>query len=127
MTSQNSKVDTDAAEAPVQGVGCGALVSLWMDKETTPRRKGWYLTRREDGDLSWRAWGCNAWWKQLTGGWVEWFDGNGNAMRFDWMPRSRKSIDLNSDQLPDVGDYLLTELQRPANDPAQQRPAQKSP
>lgn len=27
MTSQNLKVDTDPAEAPVKGVGCGALVS----------------------------------------------------------------------------------------------------
>jgi len=27
MTSQNTKVDTDSAEAPVKGVGCGALVS----------------------------------------------------------------------------------------------------
>lgn len=27
MTSQNNKVDTGSAEAPVKGVGCGALVS----------------------------------------------------------------------------------------------------
>jgi hypothetical protein len=28
MTSTNSKVDTDSAESPDKGVGCGALVSL---------------------------------------------------------------------------------------------------
>lgn len=72
----------------------------WKSKKTTPLRRGWYVTRRDDGDIQWRAWGCGAWWKQIRGGWVEWFSGDGEALRYEWQPTSRQSIDLNSDQLP---------------------------
>lgn len=76
--------------------------AFWRDRNETPRRKGWYITRREDGHVSWRAWGKGAWWKQIKGGWIQWFDGDGAAMRFDWQPRSRQSIDLDNDKLPDL-------------------------
>lgn len=76
--------------------------ALWRDRNKTPWRKGWYITRTEDGFISWRAWGNGAWWKQIKGGWIEWFDGDGNAMRYDWQPRSRQSIDLDSDKLPEL-------------------------
>jgi hypothetical protein len=33
MTSTNNKVDTDSAEAPDKGVGCGALVRRWWTVE----------------------------------------------------------------------------------------------
>ena len=76
---------------------------LWKDRNKTPSRKGWYITRREDGVISWRAWGNGGWWKQLKGGgWIEWFDGDGAARRFDWQSGSRQSIDLDTDKLPDL-------------------------
>jgi hypothetical protein len=93
------------------------MSTIWKSKETTPgNKKGWYITRREDGDMQWRAWGCQDWWKQFKGGgWIRWFNGDGEAMRFDWMPRSRKDIALNSDQLPDVEEYIMAELQKPGS------------
>jgi len=75
----------------------------WNPKTKTPWRKGWYVTRRDDGFISWRAWGNNEWWKQLAGGgWISWFDGDGTPMRVEWLPKPRMAIDLNNDQLPDA-------------------------
>ena len=74
--------------------------SKWQQGSRSPWRKGWYITRTEDGFISWRAWGNGAWWKQIKGGWIEWFDSDGSAMRYDWQPTSRQSIDLDSDKLP---------------------------
>lgn len=90
-----------------------SITSVWQSKSTTPgRKRGWYITRREDGDLQWRAWGCGAWWKQLKDGWMEWFNGNGEPMRFDWMPLSRQKLELNANELPEVGDFILSKLKR---------------
>lgn len=75
---------------------------LWRDRSKTPCRKGWYITRTPDGYLSWRAWGKGAWWKQIKGGWIESFDGAGNAARYDWQPQSWKSMDLDAYELPDL-------------------------
>jgi hypothetical protein len=74
----------------------------WSPKDKLPTKKGWYITRTSEGELHWRAWGNGAWWKQIKGGWVEWFNGDGQAICYDWQPASRKSIDLESNQLPDI-------------------------
>lgn len=74
----------------------------WKHAKSTPRLKGWYITRTDQGDLHWRAWGNGGWWKQLKDGWIEWFDGEGNPGRYDWKPSSRQSIAINSDQLPEL-------------------------
>lgn len=107
----NPRKSQPKAKALTKEVRKGAN-SVWRSKEETPKANGWYITRNEGGGLCWRAWGHGAWWKQHGFGWVEWFDGNGVAATYDWMPRSRKSIDLNSDQLPDVGKYILHELSK---------------
>ena len=75
---------------------------VWNDKNKLPRRKGWYITRTEDGFVSWRAWGNGEWWKQIKGvGWISWYSGDGERALYDWQPASRQSLDLNSDKLPD--------------------------
>lgn len=81
--------------------------TVWRDRSKTPLRAGWYITRTEDGYVSWRAWGKGAWWKQLKDGWIEWFDADCNSMRYEWIARSRQSIDLNSDELPGISGSML--------------------
>lgn len=76
--------------------------SRWIPASSTPSRKGWYQTRTQDGFISWRAWGNGAWWKQIQGGWIEWFDGDGNAMRYEWKAGTLEDIKLNADQLPEI-------------------------
>jgi len=73
----------------------------WTPKTKTPRLKGWYVTRTDDGFIDWRAWGNGAWWKQTKGGWFEWFDGNGEPLRYDFLAHTRSDIELNRDQLPE--------------------------
>lgn len=77
---------------------------IWTNKKITPHKKGWYITHTDDGRLSWRAWGRGAWWRQIPGGWIEWFDGEGGAMTYDWMLKSWKSMDLDFHQLPEITD-----------------------
>lgn len=89
--------------------------SIWNHRTETPRRNGWYITRTQNEDISWRMWGHRCWWKQVEGGWIESFDGAGRQILYDWMPRSRKSQDIDTDKLPEVGDYFMAELQRPNN------------
>ena len=74
----------------------------WRPKEFVPRRAGWYITRTTDGFIDWRAWGAGAWWKQMKGGWIEWFDGNGVAIRYDFVPRSWHDVKLNRKDLPEI-------------------------
>jgi len=75
----------------------------WKQKTKTPWRKGWYLTRTDYGFVSWRAWGHGEWWKQLSdGGWISWYDGDGVAMRFEWLPSPRMSVNMDQKQLPDA-------------------------
>lgn len=74
----------------------------WTNKDTLPRRKGWYITRTEDGFVSWRAWGNGEWWKQTPDGWISWFDGDGCAKRFDYLPKTRRSVDLDMSRLPPI-------------------------
>jgi hypothetical protein len=76
--------------------------SRWTSKTKTPRRKGWYVTRTADGDVLWRAWGCGAWWRQIKGGWIESFTGDGEAMTYEWDKDTRQSVDLDHDQLPAI-------------------------
>lgn len=79
-----------------------AVSPRWRDRSKLPRRKGWYITRRKDGFVSWRAWGNGAWWNQLKcGGWTAWYNGDGEPHDFDWQPASWQSIDLDMDKLPD--------------------------
>jgi len=85
---------------------------LWKNRSSTPFLRGWYVTRTESGHLQWRAWGTGGWWKQLKDGWIQFFDGDGQPILYDWMPRSRKSIDLDSHQLPGVEDYLFQEPEK---------------
>ena len=79
---------------------------LWWGGNITPSRKGWYITRTEDGFISWRAWGNGAWWKQIKGGWIESYTGDGCALRYDWQPQSRQSIDLDHDKLTDLANIV---------------------
>lgn len=72
----------------------------WKPKETLPTKRGWYITRTEDGDVQWRAFGCGAWWKQIKGGWIEWFTGDGVSMTYEWDANSYQNVNLNSDELP---------------------------
>lgn len=74
----------------------------WNPKTKTPLRKGWYLTRRDDGYVSWRAWGNGEWWKQCDGGWISWFNVDGTAHRFEWLSKPRIGIETNQDELPEV-------------------------
>jgi hypothetical protein len=89
---------------------------LWRAKNKLPRRKGWYITRTEDGFISWRAWGHGSWWRQIKGGWIEFFGGDGYPTRYDWQPRSRQSIDLDSDKLPDLANDAISQPEdKPTN------------
>lgn len=76
--------------------------SKWRSKNFTPRRPGWYITRTVDGTVDWRAWGTGAWWKQTKSGWIEWFDGNGAALRYDFVPRSWHDVNLDREELPEI-------------------------
>lgn len=88
MTSQNKKVDTDSAEAPVQGVGCGALVSP-LELENMAR-----ATRMSDAELvaHLRTWakiydqGELAKW--VLGVAAERIEKNKDTRRMDWMADS---------------------------------------
>lgn len=74
-------------------------MSAWTPKTRTPTRRGWYITRTDEGMVDWRAWGCGAWWKQLKGGWIEWYDGDGKAMTYAWKKDSRQNINLDRCEL----------------------------
>ena len=57
MTSQNNKADTDSAEAPGKGVGCGALVSLPWETGTPVVKEGgrqafWCAVKNHRGGIS---------------------------------------------------------------------------
>jgi hypothetical protein len=80
----------------------------WKPKSKTPRLKGWYITRRNDGYIDWRAWGNNEWWKQLQDGWIAWLDENGKPMRFEWATSPRFSIKLDRKQLPEPSSIVKT-------------------
>lgn len=114
MNDQKTEAKKDGQST---GLALATGSPIWCDRGTTPLRKGWYITRRDDGFISWRAWGNSAWWKQIKGGWMEWFDGDGNAARYDWQPGSRQSIDLGSDELPDLANDKLRNAG--GGDPAQ--------
>lgn len=114
MTTKTARKPLTKSKPLARVLALGIGSPLWKDRNKTPSSKGWYITRRDDGEMSWRAWGNDAWWKQIKGGWIECFDGDGCAMRFEWMPRTRKSIDLNSDQLPDVSEYLFDQPESPS-------------
>ncbi len=78
------------------------MKTKWMTGKKAPMRRGWYITRTTDGFIDWRAWGCGSWWKQIKGGWIEWFDGDGQAIRYDYQPASRQNINLNRKELPEI-------------------------
>lgn len=89
MTTRNEKVDTAAAEAPVQGVGCGALVSRDRDLENMAR-----ATRMSDAELVAHL---RTWAKIYTEGelarWVlgvaaERIEKSKDTQRMDWMADS---------------------------------------
>lgn len=101
--------------APSEAAGTVPVVAavasgspLWWGGHITPSRTGWYITRTENGFISWRAWGKGAWWKQIKGGWIESYTGDGCALRYDWQPQSRQSIDLDSHQLPDLANVEIS-------------------
>lgn len=58
----------------------------WNRAQTRPSKPGWYLTQRpnEPESIDWRAWGSGGWWKQVKGGWIESFDGDGVAVEYEW-------------------------------------------
>ena len=86
----------------------------WNPKTKTPRRKGWYITMRvEEGYVSWRAWGNGEWWKQLSGGWIGWYDGDGNPYRCLWASKPHFSIEMNQNELPPVEDYTKPKEAQP--------------
>lgn len=76
-------------------------MKTWTPKTKLPSRKGWYITRSDDGTIDWRAWGCGAWWKQIKGGWIEWFNGDGQPAQYAFRKGSRKNISLDRDELPE--------------------------
>lgn len=78
----------------------------WKPNTTKPSKKGWYITRTEEGVLQWRAWGHNLWWKQLKDGWLCWYDGEGYPIDYEWLPSSYKTIDLDYNQLPDIDNNI---------------------
>ena len=96
------------------------MSTLWQSRKTTPTKRGWYITG-DEGEMQWRAWGRRSWWKQIGGGWIEWFDGNGEAMRYDWIPRSFHDLKLDLHQLPEVDDYLLEQLQKSTRHPRKKK------
>lgn len=103
MTTKNTRKLATKPKRKSRSLALVAGSPLWRDRSKPPRRKGWYITRTEDGFISWRAWGNGAWWKQLRGGgWIKWYHGDGEPHRYDWQPTSRQSIDLDSDKLPDL-------------------------
>ena len=86
----------------------------WNPKTKTPRRNGWYITMRvEDGYISWRAWGDSQWWKQRSGGWICWYDGDGNPYRCQWASKPYFPIEINQNELPPVEDYTKPKEAQP--------------
>ena len=72
----------------------------WVDKSTPPTHQGWYATRTSDGYISWRCWGNGGWWKQLRDGWIQSYTVQGEAMDYDWIPSTRRSVELDVWVLP---------------------------
>lgn len=72
----------------------------WHSANTHPPRKGWYQTRRVgETEIEWRAWGNGCWWRQIRGGWVSWYHGDGAPHMFQWRGPA-KSLKLDYDELP---------------------------
>lgn len=79
----------------------------WRPKTKVPTQKGWYITRDDEGHIQWRAWGNGNWWKQITGGWVGFFKGDGTIQTYEWADKIRLSVKLESCELPDPEKLLL--------------------
>ena len=68
--------------------------NFWRSAKTHPFRRGWYQVRLDDGSVDWRAWGRGYWWKQIKGGWIAWFSGDGEPKDFQWRgPRKDIALD----------------------------------
>ena len=94
-------MNIDRSKLPAPSVLAVSLASLdWVDKSVYPSKDGWYATRTDDGIISWRAWGGNAWWKQLRDGWLRNFASNGVAVDYEWLPSTQRSVELDSWEMP---------------------------
>jgi hypothetical protein len=68
----------------------------WRSSKTHPLRRGWYRVTLGDGSTDWRAWGRGHWWKQIPGGWITWFSGDGKPHDFKWRgPRKDIALDYH--------------------------------
>lgn len=74
----------------------------WVRKDKPPRTGAWYITRNDQGELDWRAWGSGSWWKQARGGWIRGFSGNGEPHMYEWLKGSKQCLSFDRDELPDV-------------------------
>lgn len=71
----------------------------WNTADKLPPEAGWYQVKLGDGSVDWRAWGRGAWWRQVEGGWIAWYSGDGAPMDFQWRGPV-KDIALNYSDLP---------------------------
>ena len=65
-----------------------------------PAKKGWYVTRTDEGFLKWRAWGRGCWWSQQKDGWLGHYNGEGEASLYDFQHETRQDISLDVWDLP---------------------------